>query len=75
MHKGGYFKIQNIELAYNLPLTASNALGVRKVRFFVRGANLLTVSGTPDVDPESFSSGIDRYPLNRTFSGGINLTF
>lgn len=75
LRKGDYFKIQNIELAYNLPLAESNLLGVRKARFFVRGANLATISGIKDIDPESTMSGIDRYPLNRTFTGGVKLTF
>lgn len=75
-NKGDYFKIQNIELAYNLP---SNILkifsGGRGVRVYVRGANLLTISKVKDVDPESIDSGIDIYPLYKTFSGGIKLTF
>lgn len=75
LRKGNYFKIQNIELAYNLPLHATNLMGIRKTRFFVRGANLATISGIKDIDPESTSSGIDCYPLNRTFTAGIKLTF
>lgn len=75
LRKGDYFKIQNIELAYNLPLQASNLMGVRKTRFFVRGANIATISGIKDIDPESASSGIDCYPLNRTFTAGVKLTF
>ena len=67
--------IQNIEIAYNLPLAASAFMGIRKARFFVRGANLATISGIKDIDPESATSGIDRYPLNRTFTGGVKLTF
>ena len=75
LKKGDYFKIQNIEIAYNLPLAASAFMGIRKARFFVRGANLATISGIKDIDPESATSGIDRYPLNRTFTGGVKLTF
>lgn len=75
LRKGDYFKIQNIELAYNLPLSTSNLMGVRKTRFFVRGANVATISGIKDIDPESTTSGIDSYPLNRTFTAGVKLTF
>ena len=73
--KGGFFKIQNVELAYNLPANALNIIGVRGARFFVRGANLLTISKIKDVDPESIGSGVDYYPLFRTYSAGIKLTF
>lgn len=73
--KGDYLKIQNIELAYNLKCRAMSKIGLSKVHFFVRAANLLTISGVKDIDPESPYSGIDRYPLNKTFTGGFSLTF
>ena len=73
--KGNYFKIQNVELAYNFRCPSFEKIGLEKVRFFVRGANLLTISGVKDIDPESPDSGIDRYPLNKTFTGGFSLTF
>ncbi|MGL5619040.1 MAG: SusC/RagA family TonB-linked outer membrane protein [Tannerellaceae bacterium] len=73
--KGNYFKIQNIELAYNLHVDGMKKVGLNKVRFFVRGANLLTISKVKDVDPESVNSGVSVYPLNRTFTAGFNLTF
>ena len=74
--KGGYFKIQNVELAYNLPADKLyNIIGTRGIRLFVRGANLLTFSKVKDVDPESINSGIETYPLMKTYSGGIKLTF
>lgn len=75
LKKGDYFKLQNIEIAYNLPLATASFMGIRKARFFVRGANVATISGIKDIDPESTTSGIDSYPLNRTFTGGIKLTF
>jgi TonB-linked SusC/RagA family outer membrane protein len=73
--KGGYFKIQNIELAYKLPMDKFHIIGLRGIRFYVRGANLLTLSKVKDVDPESINSGVTTYPLFKTFSGGIKLTF
>jgi len=73
--KGGYFKLQNVELAYNLPGRVSQVIGGRLIRIYVRGANLLTISQVKDVDPESISSGVTVYPLFRTFSGGIKFNF
>jgi TonB-linked SusC/RagA family outer membrane protein len=72
---GGFFKIQNVELAYNLPSSLLNGIKCRNMRLFVRGANLLTISKIKDVDPESIDSGVDSYPLFKSFSGGIKLTF
>jgi TonB-linked SusC/RagA family outer membrane protein len=73
--KGGFFKVQNVELAYNLPSKVSQIIGGRLIRVYVRGANLLTISKVKDVDPESMSSGITSYPLFKTFSGGIKFNF
>ncbi len=56
---GGFFKIQNIELAYNLPSNLSKYIGASKVRFYVRGANLLTISEIKDLDPEALYTGVD----------------
>lgn len=72
---GGYFKIQNVELAYNLPVNKLLIINAQRIRFFLRGANLLTVSKVKDIDPESINSGIEVYPLFRTFTGGLKLTF
>ncbi len=73
--KGGYFKIQNVELAYNLRSQLLQGIGNRGARLFVRGANLMTLTKVKDVDPESVDSGVSYYPLFRTFTGGISLTF
>lgn len=73
--KGGFFKIQNVEFAYTLPQKTANTLAARGIRIFVRGANLLTVSKIKDVDPESIDSGITSYPLFKTFTAGLKVTF
>ncbi len=73
--KGDYFKIQNAELAYNLRFKSTKTIGARSVRFYARGSNLLTISKVKDVDPESISSGISVYPLFRTFTCGLKMTF
>jgi TonB-linked SusC/RagA family outer membrane protein len=73
--KGGYFKIQNVELAYTIPAQMLQFMGSRAIRIYVRGANLLTLSGVKEVDPESINSGVEVYPLFRTFSGGVKFNF
>ena len=75
MTDGSFFKLQNVELAYNLPDKLSQKIGGKLIRVYLRGANLLTFSKIKDVDPESINSGITNYPLFRTLTGGISLTF
>jgi TonB-linked SusC/RagA family outer membrane protein len=76
MADGGFFKIQNVELAYNFPVRNFDLTkGIRGMRLFVRGANVFTVSKIKDVEPENINAGVTTYPLNRTISGGVKLTF
>jgi len=56
---GGFFKIQNVEIGYDLPAGASKHIGARQVRFYLRGANLLTISEIKDLDPEALYTGVD----------------
>jgi hypothetical protein len=75
LKSGSFFKIQNVELAYNVPVAKMQWNWVRGFKVFMRGTNLLTVSNLKDVDPESISSGVSNYPLFRTVTGGVKLTF
>lgn len=76
LENGGFFKLQTVELGYELPTTRMNiAKTLRGLRLYVRGNNLLTISKIKDVDPEAMSSGLTNYPLMRTFVGGVKVTF
>ena len=72
---GSFFKLQSLELGYSVPLPKSFDGIVRGCRVYLRGNNLLTLSGIRDVDPEALGSGITNYPLMRTFVGGLKMTF
>ena len=72
---GSFFKVQSVELGYNVPLGKSVSRVVRAFRIYARANNLLTLSGIEDVDPEALGSGLTNYPLMKTFSGGLKLTF
>ena len=73
---GSFFKIQSIELGYSIPVSRwSVGKVVRGLRVYARANNLLTLSGIEDVDPEALGSGLSNYPLMRSFTGGIKMTF
>lgn len=75
MRKSDFFKLQNVEIAYNLPAKLCGSIGLGGIRVFAKGANLLTISGIKDTDPESMNAGVTTYPLYSTYVGGIKLTF
>ena len=75
-----FVRLQSIQLGYTLPLREDSARP-SQVRFYVSGANLLTLSGYRGFDPGASSGapiggGIDYgfYPIARTILFGANLT-
>ena len=72
LRDGGWFKIQDVEVAYTLPLRSK---AIKSVRFSVKGQNLATITGIKDVDPEYINAGVSSYPLMKTITGGIKLNF
>ena len=75
LEDGGFFKIQTVELGYELPVHRLGITSIRRMRVYLRGNNLCTVSKIKDVDPEAIGSGLTNYPLMRTFVAGVKLTF
>ena len=73
LRDGSYFKLQSVELAYTLVPKAAKA--VKRVKFSLRGANLLTLTGIEYVDPENYNAGVTTYPLFRTVAAGVKMEF
>lgn len=86
---GSFFRIKNVQLGFTLPTSLVNRIGVEKLRVYVSGQNLLSFHNYKGFDPEIGTGrttstqrgvldiGIDRgmYPLARTITAGVNLTF
>jgi TonB-dependent starch-binding outer membrane protein SusC len=82
---GSYVRLKNITLAYDLPKSLINKIGVNNFRTFVTASNILTLTNYTGYDPEVSSynvgsdaaKGIDisNYPTVKTITFGINLTF
>jgi hypothetical protein len=71
----GWFKLRNAEFGYTLPHTFTEKFGVGALKLFFRGSNLLTISKIKDKDPESLDAGLTNFPLLRTLTGGISVSF
>lgn len=72
---GSFFKIKDIEISYNLPAFVVHKMNLNSLRLFVKGNNLLTLTGVEGVDPEYINAGITSYPFMRSFTAGFNLIF
>jgi len=71
-----YVRLKNISLGYTVPVKVSHKIGVDKIRLYLSGDNLFTVTKHRDLDPERNSSGYNaNYTQNRTFSVGLDVQF
>lgn len=79
-----YVRLKNVTLAYDLPLSLLERVKLRKLRIYVSGSNLYTLTDYTGYDPEGSSfgtatdlPGVDqgRYPLAKTYLVGLNIGF
>ncbi|MCT4587141.1 MAG: TonB-dependent receptor [Carboxylicivirga sp.] len=81
LQNGAYLRLKNLQIGYTLPKQWAEKAGIKKMRIFASGENLLTITEMWDAfDPEiaGLSGKHDRgraYPLSRTYSLGVNLSF
>lgn len=68
-----YLRLKSIEVGYTIPKFKNSSFGLR---IFVNAYNMLTLTGIKYVDPEHPDTDYGRmYPLNKTVTAGINLSF
>ena len=74
--KGDYLALREVTLSYDLNGKLVNNY-FQSMRLYVTGANLAYFNGFSGSSPEESSNGIDsgRFPLPRTFTFGVNVTF
>ena len=71
-----YLRLKSAELGYTLPNSALKAIGVKGVRIFANGYNLLTITNVKYVDPEHPSGTYGYlYPLDKLFNIGLDVKF
>nr|WKN36089.1 TonB-dependent receptor [Tunicatimonas sp. TK19036] len=79
---GSYLRLNNIQLSYNIPTEKLGMNGIRQVRIYVSGQNLLTFTNYGGFDPEVNRFGQDNilrgfdvnaYPISKTYLVGINI--
>ena len=76
IQKGTYMRLKSLELGYTLPKHWLSPLGVKALRIYFSGYNLLTLTGVRGMDPEHPSEQYCQiYPLNRTYNFGANISF
>ncbi len=72
---GSFIKLKTVELGINIPESAITRIGLSKARFYFNGYNLLSFDRVKDFDPEDPNAAISRYPFQRIYTIGVNVTF
>ena len=79
---GSFLRCNDITVGYTLPKDITKKWGISKARFYVSTSNLFIITSYTGYDPEvdiqtGLACGIDynRYPRNRAFVFGTNITF
>ncbi len=69
-----YVRLKSAEIGYSISPNFAKIIGIKGARIFVNGYNILTFTGLKYLDPEHPSSTYGYlYPLNKTFSLGVNV--
>ncbi len=83
LKKADYLRLKSLNVGYSLPSDWMSRIGVQRLRVFLAGFNLFTVSRLNkfNVDPEvsTATGGADftnsYYPQQKTYTAGLTLTF
>ncbi|MDR0415179.1 MAG: TonB-dependent receptor [Prevotellaceae bacterium] len=76
LQDASYLRFKNLQIGYTLPKSVLGKVGIDRLRVYVSGENLATFTSLLEtVDPEFAVSTGKIYPLQSTWSVGINLSF
>ncbi|MGQ1947860.1 SusC/RagA family TonB-linked outer membrane protein [Geofilum sp. OHC36d9] len=81
LEDGDFLKLTNLTVGYTLPVGQNSY--VEKIRAYVSGDNLFCITGYDGLDPELSNGNVrslgidwrDKYPVIRSFTFGVNVTF
>ena len=81
---GSFVRLRNVTLGYTVPTNNLFGSSIDRLRFYITGTNLFTITDYLGYNPEvsnistnALTPGEDygAYPLSRSFTMGVNLTF
>lgn len=81
---GSYIRLRNVTLGYTLPTDNLFGSKIQRLRFYITGTNLFTITDYMGYNPEvssittnSLTPGEDygAFPLTKSFTMGVNLKF
>ena len=74
MQNAAYVRLKNLTLGYSFSPNVIKSIGIQKLRIYVVGENLFTITNLIDsFDPETMDNMT--YPISKKYSLGLNVTF
>ena len=74
MRDGSFLRLKSLEFGYTLPKGLTERAGVKNLRFYFSGTNLLTFSKFKLWDPEMAGNGLG-YPIQKVLNMGLQISF
>ena len=77
LEDGSFIRLRNVTLAYQLPSSVIDRLGLKRVNVYAQGQNLFTITDYTGFDPEMDENGTEffRYPVGASVTFGLDVTF
>ncbi|MDR0506183.1 MAG: TonB-dependent receptor [Dysgonamonadaceae bacterium] len=78
LQNAAYMRLKNLQIGYSLPQVIISKAGIQNLRIYFSGENLLTFTKmTKLFDPETIGENFfgNVYPLTKTYSVGLSVTF
>ena len=78
LQDASYIRLKNLQIGYTIPKSVVSKWGISNLRVYVSGENLWTGTSLSELfDPETIDGGWNGcvYPMSRTLSCGLSLTF
>ncbi|MBO7188371.1 MAG: TonB-dependent receptor, partial [Tidjanibacter sp.] len=69
---GSFLRLKNLQIGYTLPKEIGQKMMIQNARIYLQVQNLFTLTNYTGVDPEVLGYN---YPIPRTFTLGMNVTF
>lgn len=70
VEKGDYLRLKNLQIGYSFPEEVISKLGLNKLRFYLTGQNLFTITDYSGYDPEVVGADGNGDYLNRGYDDG-----
>ena len=70
-----FFRLKNAQIGYTLPRNFVQSINLSRVRIYLSGENIFTLTKAKNLDPEYPSGRVNYYPQTKIYTLGLNITF